>query len=111
RRRMEENLLGRKSGRERIATVREEMQKTMENSVGIYRNRQSLEETAGKIRQLQERFGGIKLDDFSRTFNTELTSALELGCMLDVAETMVHSALKRTESHGAHKRREFSARA
>src|SRR6184192_1466479 len=63
RRRLEENLLRRKSGRERIATIREEMQKTMENSVGIYRNRQSLEETAGKIRQLQERFGGIKLDD------------------------------------------------
>ena len=86
------------------------MQKTMETSVGIYRNRKSLEETAGKIRQLQERFGGIKLDDSSRTFNTELTSALELGCMLDVAETMVHSALKRTESRGAHQRTDFPAR-
>src|SRR5207248_1908087 len=110
RRRLEENFLRRQDGRERVATIREEMQKTMENSVGIYRNRQSLEETAGKIRQLQERFGGIKLDDSSRTFNTELTSALELGCMLDVAETMVHSALKRTESRGAHQRTDFPAR-
>src|SRR5437870_7248203 len=109
-RRLEQQFLRRKSGRERIATIREEMQKTMETSVGIYRNRKSLEETAGKIRQLQERFGGIKLDDSTRTFNTELTAALELGCMLDVAETMVHSALTRTESRGAHQRTDFPAR-
>ncbi len=43
-----------------------------------------------KLRDLQERYRDINLDDRSRTFNTELESALELGFMLDVAESIVH---------------------
>ena len=50
------------------------------------------------------------LDDHSRTFNTELIAALELGFMLDVAETIVHCALHREESRGAHQRTDFPER-
>ena len=53
---------------------------------------------------LQERFHDISLDDHSYTFNTELTAALELSYMLDLAQTIVHSALERTESRGSHQR-------
>jgi fumarate reductase flavoprotein subunit len=56
------------------------------------------------IRDLQERFRNLSLDDHSYTFNTELIAALELSYVLDVAEAMVQSALKRTESRGAHQR-------
>jgi fumarate reductase flavoprotein subunit len=52
----------------------------------------------------------LALDDHSRTFNTELTSALELGFMLDVAESIVQCALQRTESRGAHQRTDFPQR-
>ena len=52
----------------------------------------------------------IAIEDPSRTFNTELTAALELAFMLDVAETIVQSALKREESRGAHQRTDFPAR-
>ncbi|MGH7001728.1 MAG: succinate dehydrogenase/fumarate reductase flavoprotein subunit, partial [Stellaceae bacterium] len=48
--------------------------------------------------------------DHTRTFNTQLTQALELGFMLEVAETIVHSALRREESRGAHQRRDFPKR-
>src|SRR5262249_53240203 len=95
---------------ERIATIREEMQKTMEQSAGIYRNGEQLSRAADALRQLQERFKDIALQDPSRTFNTELTAALELAFMLDVAEAIVHSALKREESRGAHQRTDFPAR-
>jgi fumarate reductase flavoprotein subunit len=108
--RIEELFLRKTDGRERIATIRDEMRKTMEESVGIYRSGPSLEEAANKLRGLQQRFEQVKLDDSSRTFNTELTSALELSCMLDVAETIVQSALHRTESRGAHQRTDFPAR-
>ncbi len=108
--RLETDYLKKSGGTERIATLREEMQKTMERGCGIYRERASLVESANKLIELKERFANILIDDHSRTFNTNLTQALELGFMLDVAETIVHSALNREESRGAHQRRDFPKR-
>ena len=109
-RRIEEQFLRKTGGRERIATIREQMQKTMENGAGIYRTASSLIEAAQKLRELQERFGDISIQDQSRTFNTELPAALELSFMLDVAESIVQCALERTESRGAHQRTDFPGR-
>ncbi len=110
RRRLEEDFLHKSGGRERIATLRGEMQKIMEECAGIYRNGPSLEKATEKLRSLQERHSDVALDDRSSTFNTELTAALELSYMLDVAETIIHSALARTESRGSHQRTDFAAR-
>jgi succinate dehydrogenase flavoprotein subunit len=109
-RRLEEEFLRKTGGTERIAKIREEMQRSMEQGCGIYRDRSCLVENANKIRELQERAQNISLDDHSHTFNTQLTQALELGFMLDLAETIVHSALNREESRGAHQRRDFPKR-
>ncbi len=109
-RRLEEQFLRKPGGKERIATIREEMQKAVEKSAGIYRSGNSLAEGAQKLRELQERYQNIALDDRSYTFNTELTAALELGFMLDVAESIVQCALHRTESRGAHQRTDFPKR-
>jgi fumarate reductase flavoprotein subunit len=109
-RQIEENYLRKTDGKERIAKLREEMQKTMESGCGIYRERASLVASANKLRELQERARNLAMEDHSRTFNTQLTSALELGFMLDVAETIVHCALNREESRGAHQRRDFPKR-
>jgi fumarate reductase flavoprotein subunit len=109
-RRLEKEVLHKSGGRERIATIREEMQKTMEQSAGIYRTGATLAQAVDALRRLQERFKDVAIEDPSRTFNTELTAALELAFMLDVAETIVHSALKREESRGAHQRTDFPAR-
>ena len=108
--RLEEQFLSKIGGRERISVIREEMQKTMEQSVGIYRSGSSLAEAADKLQQLQERFRNVRLDDHSRTFNTELAAACELSFMLDVAEAIVQSALHRRESRGAHQRTDFPSR-
>ena len=109
-RRLEEHFLHKTGGKERISTLREEMQKTMELSAGIYRTHASLAEGAAKLHELQKRYANVALDDRSRTFNTELIAALELGFMLDVAEAMVQSALQRTESRGAHQRTDYPQR-
>src|SRR6266852_5395263 len=108
--RLEKQLLQKTGGKERVATVREEMQKTMEQSAGIFRTEASLVQGAQKLRELQERFANVALDDHSRTFNTELIAALELSFMLDVADAIVGSALHRTESRGAHQRTDFPKR-
>ncbi|MHA6624414.1 fumarate reductase (quinol) flavoprotein subunit [Pseudonocardia sichuanensis] len=110
RRRLEHDLLARRNGRERIADVRTDMQHTMEGSVGIFRDTESLVQGTEKLQELRERFDKATLEDTSRTFNTELVAALELGFMLDVAETMVASALRREESRGAHQRTDFPRR-
>jgi len=108
-RRLEHDLLNRK-GRERIANLREEMQKTMEASAGIYRNGVSLAQGVERMSGLQERYADIAIEDHSKTFNTERVAALELAFMLDIAEAMVNAAVRREESRGAHQRTDFPAR-
>ena len=108
-RRIEQDLFS-KRGHERIADLREEMQNTMEESAGIYRTGASLTTGVERLRRVQERYADIAIEDQSKTFNTERMYALELANMLDVAETVVISALRREESRGAHQRTDFPKR-
>lgn len=109
-RRVESQYLNKTTGRERIADIRTEMQKAMEDGAGIYRTQDSLAAADNKIAELQERFCDIAIEDHSHTFNTELTAALELSYMLDVAGAMIQSALQRQESRGSHQRTDFPKR-
>jgi succinate dehydrogenase flavoprotein subunit len=109
-RRRLDGLLHRDGGREPIAAIRTEMQRTMEEGAGIYRSADSLAKAADMLRELQERYAVARIEDHSRTFNTELTAVLELSSMLDVAETIVRCAQLREESRGAHQRIDFPAR-
>jgi len=97
-------------GKERIAKIRSEMTLTMEEGAGIYRTEVSLKSTCDKLAELRDRFQDIVLDDHSLSFNTELTAALELDYMLDVAQSVAHSALERKESRGAHQRTDHPKR-
>ena len=108
-RRLEHDLLNKK-GRERLADLRDAMQEAMEQSAGIYRSGAALQEGIDKLRRVQERYGDLAIDDRSRTFNTERVAALELAFMLDVADAIVHAALRREESRGAHQRTDFPKR-
>jgi len=109
-RRVEDRFLNKTGGRERIAEIRTEMQKAMEAGAGIYRTHSSLAEAAEAIAKLKDRFGDIAISDHSHTFNTELTAALELSYMLDVAESIIACALNRKESRGSHQRTDFPKR-
>jgi fumarate reductase flavoprotein subunit len=108
-RRLERLLTGTK-GRERIADIRTEMQDAMEGGAGIYRNGESLAKAADQLSELQQRAQSVAPQDQSRTFNTELLAALELSFMLDLAECIVHSAMNREESRGAHQRTDHPTR-
>jgi len=109
-RRIESSFLDKKGGEERIGTIREEMQHDMDVGAGVFRTREGLENLTRQLGSLRDRFEKIKIEDSSRTFNTELTAALELDFMLEVAETIAYSALAREESRGAHSRRDFPER-
>src|SRR3989475_802826 len=104
------NFIRKDTGAERVAALRAEMTRAMEEGTGIYRDEASLRKTCDVLRALRDRFPNIRLDDRSLSFNTELITALELDFMLDVAEAVAHSALARTESRGSHQRTDHPRR-
>jgi fumarate reductase flavoprotein subunit len=97
-------VLTRRNGTERIATLRREMARTMEDGCGIYRTASTMQATCDKLAELKQRYNNVQLDDHSRVWNTEWLLAIELGYSLDVAEAVAHSALNRRESRGSHQR-------
>ena len=103
-RRLHRNFLGKTGGREKVADLREEMQRSLEAGAGIYREGSSLRTSLEKIHELQERFRDVSVEDRSRTFNTALVACLELSNMLDLAAAVLQSGLNRTESRGSHQR-------
>jgi fumarate reductase flavoprotein subunit len=109
-RRIESEYLRNTRGTEKISALREAMQHTMEAGAGIYRTRDSLAEAANKIAEMQDRYKAISMEDHSLAFNTQLIAALELGFLLDVAETILQCGLQREESRGAHQRIDFPDR-
>jgi fumarate reductase flavoprotein subunit len=108
--RIANDFIRKEGGTDRIATLRAEMTRTMEAGAGIYRDEAALRESCDRLAGLRERFSRIRMDDRSLSFNTQLTSALELEFMLDVADAVAHSALARTESRGSHQRTDHPKR-
>ncbi|WP_281172010.1 fumarate reductase (quinol) flavoprotein subunit [Aliagarivorans marinus] len=92
------------NGDENPADIRNELGRTMEAGVGIYRTEEAMQATIDKVAELKQRYKNIKLVDETEVFNTEWLYAVELGYLLDVAETMAHSAILRKESRGSHQR-------
>jgi fumarate reductase flavoprotein subunit len=103
-------LFARDGGSDTVFGLRKAMNDTMESGAGIYRSADTLRQTCGVLADLRARYRRIQLQDRSNVFNTDLIQTLELGCMLDVAEAMAHSALERKESRGSHQRLEYPKR-
>jgi len=108
--RLRGDVLRSRRGGERVAELRGAMQRALEDGAGIYRDEAGLTRAARAIGELAGRVHGVTLDDRSLTFNTEIVAFLELENMLDVAATIVHSALARRESRGAHQRVDYPQR-
>jgi len=108
--RIDQQFLNKRNGKERIADIRSEMQMSMEEGIGVYRSEESMKKTCNKLADLRGRFANIKVEDTKGAFNTEITSALELDFMLDIAQAVAHCALDRKESRGSHTRTDFPKR-
>lgn len=98
------------SGKENSAMIRKELQESMMNNVGIFRNGPDMERQVEIIRELKARAAQVGVSDPSVRYNGELMEALELGFMLDCAEATTASALNRKESRGAHDREDYTER-
>jgi succinate dehydrogenase / fumarate reductase flavoprotein subunit len=104
-----DGILG-SEGSERVPLIRDAMRSIMNKKVWIFRKGDQLESALKEIRELKQKFKNIKVEDKSAPFNTGLTSAIQLDFMLDLAEVTINSALARTESRGAHSRRDYPKR-
>ncbi|HEY7030149.1 MAG TPA: succinate dehydrogenase flavoprotein subunit [Thermomicrobiales bacterium] len=102
-------VLDRQQG-ERTADIRAAMQEVMMDKVSVVRDATGLAEAEATIRDLRRAYGNLAIQDRGQTFNTDLMEALELGYMLDCAETIIAGAIAREESRGAHYRSDFEKR-
>jgi succinate dehydrogenase / fumarate reductase flavoprotein subunit len=104
-----EELLNRK-GTENLYDIRRELRSCMDVNVSVFRTGEELSRGLDSIRQLRKRYTGIRIDDKSPVYNTNLYHALEIENLLDLAQIMVTGALERTESRGGHARRDYPER-
>ena len=103
-------LFKRTGGKQRVASLRREMNHALEEGCGIYRDEKSLQETCKVVADVKARYTGVALEDKSSVYNTDLYQTLELGAMIQCAESVAQSALARKESRGAHQRLDYEKR-
>jgi succinate dehydrogenase / fumarate reductase flavoprotein subunit len=96
-------LLDRRDG-ERPWAIRDHLAQTMHENFGVFRREKQMKEQELIVGYLRERYERVVVDDKGEVFNNDLTQALELGFLLELADCMLVSGLARKESRGAHAR-------
>jgi len=96
-------LLDRAQG-ERPWKIRDELAQTMHENFGVFRREDQMRQQGEIVAALSERFERVVVEDKGNVFNNDLTQALELGFLLELAECMVVAGMARKESRGAHAR-------
>ncbi len=97
------SLLDRDDG-ERPWSIRNELAETMHENFGVFRREDQMRKQGEIVSSLRERYESVVVEDKGEVFNNDLTQALELGFLIDLAECMVVAGLERKESRGAHAR-------
>jgi succinate dehydrogenase / fumarate reductase flavoprotein subunit len=106
----EVNALLKSDGKERLVILRDAMAQTMTDKIGVFRDKKPMEEAVATIQELRACYRNIGVDAKNRKFNLDLLRTIELGGMLEAAETIAVGALAREESRGAHSRLDFNKR-
>jgi succinate dehydrogenase / fumarate reductase flavoprotein subunit len=96
-------LLDRSQG-ERPWQIRDELAVTMHENFGVFRREEQMERQGEIVASLRERYERVVVDDKGQVFNNDLTQALELGFLLELADCMIVAGIARKESRGAHAR-------
>ena len=98
------------AGTENHYHIRQELRRTMDTYMGVYRTGEGMQKGLARIDALKECYQHIRISDHNWVYNTDLMHALETGFMLDAAQVATIGALHREESRGGHARRDFPKR-
>ena len=104
------DLSSRDSNGERWSQIRMDLGMEMDRHMGVYRNEEGMQTLLKSLEGFKKRYEKVTLQDKGRIFNTDLIFTLELGFMIDCAESIVLSGLDRKESRGAHSRTDYPSR-
>ncbi len=104
------NKIRNSSGSTPTAQIRDTMQATMQKHAAVFRTAETLEEGVVKMREVVDSFKDVRVDDKNLIWNTDLVETLELENLLFQAQTIIRSAVNRTESRGAHARDDHEER-
>ncbi len=103
-------IINRDGNGRRVAAIKTELGDAMNNYVAVFRDAEGLAKAHEIVRRLMEEAPKAAIDDRGSIFNQDVIAAIELGYMLDVAETIVVGAEVRKESRGAQFRTDFPQR-
>ena len=97
-------------GRDTATQITRDLATLMASSVGLVRDGESLRAATQEMSLLRDRYTRVGLRHHGKIYNHEMLALLELGSLLDVAETVIAAAQMRKESRGVHQRRDFPER-
>jgi succinate dehydrogenase / fumarate reductase, flavoprotein subunit len=107
---MIQEIIARPAGARRVSDIKEELGTTMNENVAVFRDEAGLTRAHEVVMRLKEESLTVGIDDRGTVFNQDVLGAIELGYMLDCAETIVVGALERKESRGAQFRTDYPER-
>jgi succinate dehydrogenase / fumarate reductase flavoprotein subunit len=102
-------ILGRSAG-ENAGDIRTQLQDDMFDLAFVVRSEEGLTKMQNILGELRERYDRVVITDKGAIYNTDLMEVVELGYLLDCADTLVAAALARTESRGGHYREDHPLR-
>ena len=103
-------IINRDDGGPRLGAIKHELGAIMNDYLAVFRDADGLATAQDKIQDLKQQAARATIDDRGTVFNQDVIAAIELGYMLDVAETIVVGAIERKESRGAQFRTDFPER-
>jgi succinate dehydrogenase / fumarate reductase flavoprotein subunit len=105
-----DSIIARERGGRRVSAIKDELGRTMNEYVAVFRDQAGLEKALEIVQRLKEEERDSYIDDRGTIFNQDVLGAIELGYMLDCAEAIVLGALERRESRGAQYRTDYPER-
>jgi succinate dehydrogenase / fumarate reductase flavoprotein subunit len=103
-------IIAREPGGRRVSELKRELGETMNQYCAVFRDEAGLQQALEIVRRLREEAEQASIDDRGTVFNQDVLGVLELGYMLDCAETIVVGAIERKESRGAQFRTDYPER-